>query len=80
MPHYDELAVKHIWPQFEADDKISKYLPDHIQKDRGPSREYFFNVLNTLYPEYLQQILAHANKQRMTSEGEKGQRESIRIS
>ena len=37
VPHYDELAVKHIWPQFEADDKISKYLPDHIQKDRGPS-------------------------------------------
>ena len=39
-------------------------------KDKGPPREYFFNILNTLYPDYLQQIMAHASKQRMSAEGE----------
>ena len=53
VPHYDELAVKHIWPQFAKDDTLAKYFPDAFAKDKGPSREYFFNVLNTIYPDYL---------------------------
>ena len=38
------------------------YFPDIYPKNKGPPRTYFFNVLNTVHPEYLQQCLAHANE------------------
>ena len=28
------------------------YLPDSLPKGRLPDREYLFNILNTVYPEY----------------------------
>ena len=56
------------------------YFPDVYPKGKGPPRDYFFNVLNTLHPDYLAQVMVHANKQRMTTEGERMQKESIQIS
>ena len=37
-------------------------FPDKYPAGKSPPREYFFNVLNTLYPDYLQQIMSHANE------------------
>ena len=73
VPHYDELAVRNIWPQFAQDDKLAKYFPNEFPQGKGPPREYFFNVLNSIYPDYLKQMLEHANKQRMSAFGDKGQ-------
>ena len=56
------------------------YFPDVYPKGKSAPREYFFNILNTLHPDYLQQVMAHANKQRMTAEGEGMKKESIQIS
>ena len=28
VPHYDELSVKALWPQFAEDPEITKYFPD----------------------------------------------------
>ena len=53
VPHYDELSVKRLWPEFAGDDDFKQYFPDKYPPGKGPPREYFFNVLNTLYPEYL---------------------------
>ena len=80
VPHYDELSVKQLWPQFQNDDLLARYFPDDFPKDKGPPREYFFNVLHTLYPDFLQRVLDHAHKQRMTSEGEAQQEQAIKIS
>ena len=80
VPHYEELSVKNLYPQFAEDDLLRRYFPDEYPQGKGPPREYFFNVLHTLYPEFLQRILDHAHKQRMTAEGERGKEESIRIS
>ena len=38
------------------------YFPDNFAENKGPSRTYFFDILNTLYPKYLAQIMSHANK------------------
>ena len=48
----------------------------------GCSREeeYFFNVLNTVHPQYLEQVMDHANKQRHTAEGADMKQQSIHIS
>ena len=59
---------------------MKKYFPDVFPEGKGPPREYFYNILNTVHPDFLAQMLAHANKQRMTTEGEKGLKESIQIS
>ena len=56
------------------------HFPSTYPAGKGPPREYFFNVLNTLQPEYLGELMAFANKQRMTGEGEARKNEIIKIS
>ena len=70
VPHYDELSVKALWPDLKKDKDFMQYFPDKYPAGKGAPREYFFNILNTLHPDYLAQVLTHANKQRMTAEGE----------
>ena len=69
VPAYDELSVKNLWPQFMKDKAFVRYFPDKFADGKGPARKYFFDVLNTLYPEYLAQIMAHANEVRWTTKG-----------
>ena len=80
VPHYDELSVKSMYPEFKKDEVFMSYFPDKYPAGKGPPREYFFNVLNTLRPDYLKQILAHANEMRMAAGGANQQTESIAIS
>ena len=56
------------------------YFSDKYPKDKGPPREYFFNVLATIYPEYLKECIDHAAAQRMSIAGAGVQRQSIQIS
>ena len=45
-----------------------QYFPATFPKDKGPPRQYFFDVLNTVYPDYLRQIMAHAARERMAAD------------
>ena len=56
------------------------YFQDEYPDVKGPCREYFFNILNTIHPEYLKEVLTHASRQRMTTDGETMKKESIKIS
>ena len=38
--------------------------------NKYPPQEYFYNILNTIYPEYLAEVIKYANEQRMTATGE----------
>ena len=69
IPHYEELSVKNIYPMMKGNNQFMQYFPDKYPKGKGPNRDYFFNLLATLEPDYLWQIMEHANKQRMTAEG-----------
>ena len=80
VPYYDELSVKALYPMFKKDPVFMSYFPEKFSKGKGPPRKYFFDVLNTLHPEYLQQVMAHANKQRMTIEGDKMKTQAIEMS
>ena len=62
VPHYDELSVKNLWPMLNKDPEFTQYFPDKYPVGKGPPRDYFFNILNTVYPEYLQKVLSHANE------------------
>jgi len=48
----------------KQDKKFVFYFPDYYPKGRQPEREYFFNVLNTLQPSYMDQLIKKASKQR----------------
>ena len=37
-------------------------MQDEYPKDRLPDRTYFMTVLNTVHPEYVSKMIAHANK------------------
>ena len=62
VPKFDELSVRNIYPRVINDDEIMMYFPDSYPKDKGPSREYFFTILNSLRPEYMGKLVTHANK------------------
>ena len=53
VPQYDELSVSNLWPIMQQDATFMKFFPDKMSKGRIPSREYFFNVLNTVMEDYL---------------------------
>ena len=53
VPKYDELSVKALWPTFKDDPDFTCYFPEKFAEDRFPSREFFFNVLNTVHGDYL---------------------------
>ena len=69
VPHYEELSVRNIYPMFKKDAHFQQYFPDKYPKDKGPNREYFFNLLATLYPEYLKGCMDHAAQKRMAATG-----------
>ena len=52
VPLYDELSVVNLWPLMKQDAQFMQYFPDKMPKGRVPSREYFFNVLNTVKNDY----------------------------
>lgn len=38
VPHYDELSVKALWPQFKSDEEFTQYFPDTYPVGKGPPR------------------------------------------
>ena len=80
VPHYEELSVNKLWPTLKDDDDFNIYFQDKYPDDKGPNHDYFFNILNTVYPDYLQQVTEHASKQRFTAEGEDMKDQTIRVS
>ena len=77
VPNWDELGIKHLWPDLKKDAAFNVYFQNDYPGDKGPNREYFFNILNTVYPEYLAQIMSHASKARFTVEGEAAKKQAI---
>jgi hypothetical protein len=69
VPAYDELSVKRLWEDLKDDVEFMVFFSDGYAKDRAPCREYFFNILNTVYPDYLKQIMDNASLQRFTAQG-----------
>ena len=67
VPKYDELSVKNLFLKVAENPEFMKYLPDRLPKDKLPDRVYFFNVLNTTHPEYVQKMIDHANELRFKS-------------
>ena len=44
--------------------EFMKFFPSKFPKGRLPDRKYFFNIMNTVMEEYVQQLISHAHKVR----------------
>ena len=80
VPKFDELSVKNIFPLIMQDKSVMQYFPDEYPKGRVPDREYTFNVLNSLQPEYVQKMVTHAQAQRNACTEESNHAQEILIS
>ena len=80
VPNYDELSVKNLWPHMKGIEQFMRYFPDKIPQGRLPARDYFFNVMNTLNPGYVQSLIKHASEQRHSASDFNMEKESIAIS
>ena len=67
VPKYDELSVKSLWPTFKDDLEFTSFFPETFAESKFPAREFFFNILNSVHGDYLAQVIAHANKERMAA-------------
>ena len=79
IPAYTEQAVKNLWPDLREEPEFAIYFSDAYVPPKCPPKDYFFQVLNHKYPEYLQQILRFAARQRMTTDGEEVKEESVLV-
>ena len=79
IPKFDELSVRNIFPKFKDDAAVMKYLQDKYPNERFPDRGYFFTVLNTVRPEYVRQIVEHANKVRNSANDEEEKQKVVEI-
>ena len=53
VPHFDELSVKCLWDDLKKDEEFNVYFQDKYADMRKPNRKYFFDIMNTVYPNYL---------------------------
>ena len=64
----------------KQDKKFMLYFPSKMAKGRVPDREYFFNILNTIQPAYLQSFIKHSNEQRNSVMNNAIAKEAIEVS
>ena len=60
-PCWPELGVKHIWPKVKQDKEVNVYFPNYSDHE-FPPRDYFWNVLARIKPEFYQNLIKHAIK------------------
>ena len=79
-PKYDEISVANLYPKYAMDPAFMAYMPDHLPKGKFPDRTYFFNVMNTLYEDGVQAMIAHANRVHFESSKAGIQEEEVAVS
>jgi hypothetical protein len=62
VPKLDELGIKYMLQMVKDDEELMMYLPDDYLKKMVPDRAFFFNTINTIYPNYLYNLVVAANK------------------
>ena len=69
--HYPEVSVKALYEDYASRAQIKPYMPPKIHKGRQCDKEYFWNVVNSLFEDEVSAILDHANRLRNgTDEGD----------
>ena len=54
-------------------------MQDDYPKNRFPDRTYFYTVLNTVHPDYVTNLIAHANKSRFAPKAEQNENKTVTV-
>lgn len=63
VPRYPELSVDKIWSFIKGMDKFSRHFPNY-SSNQLPHRDYMWNVLYTVDPETVADLIRDARSQR----------------
>ena len=64
VPKYAEFKVEEIYKQCAEDPELMTYLPDLTMSKKLPDREFVYDVINSLRPKFLKEIVNHADEVR----------------
>ena len=73
VPIIEELSVLKVLDMIKDDEHIKTFFPDEFFTKKTPERKFFFDVVNTVYEDFLPPLINHASSIRM--EGEANQQQ-----
>ena len=79
VPRLQELSVKNLGENLKQDPTLSNYLPEKWEVKKKLDREWVLNVVNSIHPGYLEQVIQHAQRQRQTAQTEEEEKDTIQI-
>ena len=77
IPNFDEFAVKNVYSKLTNNKLLKSYFPE-LGKNRWIDRSYFYDVLSTLYPEYVSNMILAAYAKRSGNDA-KSEDETIQV-
>jgi len=60
VPKYAEFTISAAYVQAKDDATVMGYLPDLGISKKLPNRAFVFGVLNTLRPDFMEQVIQNA--------------------
>ena len=60
VPKFPELNVRDILEDLSDDENVMMHLPFSNNHKKPIDRDYFFNIVNTLLPEYIKNLISHS--------------------
>ena len=78
-PRYDEVSVHNLYDECMQLPQMALYFPDRYPKGRHCNRQYFFNVLATIQPEYCAALIRESKDHRFKVLEEDQEKEAITI-
>ena len=79
VPLLAEINVKDLWAKYREMPELNRYLPDRVPKGRQLDRTFFFNIMNTVAPDTLREIIDHSLKVRNVTDTELEKKETIEL-
>ena len=66
---WPELGIARIWPQAQQLPRFSEYMPNEwdLQNVKKVERNFFYGVLISLAPEYVEQLVLDIRAQRLNA-------------
>ena len=78
--NFPELSIKAMYEDFSERPEVKPYMPPKINKGRQVEKEYFWNIVNTLFEDEVDAMVSHAHTQRKSIDQGELEKESITMS
>ena len=65
IPLWPELSVQRIWEQAVRLGNFRAYMPDEWNGNSKTERTFFWDILTTLAPEYVEELVKDCRRQRL---------------